>query len=471
MLLSLAEASLFVNVWHTTTFLNPGIEVHTSRTKSNEQKFPMPHFLIYFLFVSSRPSPFLGQSRRVRHREKGARRELFRGSRSFSYRGSFTGGKIVTGMLSASALLAVLPFLFTIPTFGSDYTPPFSIKDAPWKTNFAKHSVPLREILSGGPPRDGIPPLDRPQFESAESAGKWIKAQEPVILLEWKGEAKAYPLQVLIWHEIVNDSIGGDPVAVTFCPLCNSAITFWRKVDGKILDFGTTGRLRHSDLIMYDRQTETWWQQFTGEAIIGEKTGKKLDWLHSRITSYKDFRLSFPQGKVLSRETGFSRPYGKNPYAGYDEINKPPFLLDSKPDDRLPPMERVVAISIAGIDRAYPYSLLSKKRVVNDRIEDTQIVVFYTDGTLSVLDADLIAESRAVGATAVFNRVLNGGILEFVFDRGLFKDKGTGSRWNLGGKAVSGPLKGKNLKAIPHFDPFAFSWLAFKPKTGIYQTP
>ncbi|MFQ5799057.1 MAG: DUF3179 domain-containing (seleno)protein, partial [Bacteroidota bacterium] len=162
------------------------------------------------------------------------------------------------------------------------------------RTDFTKSSVDLDEIMSGGPPKDGIPPIDKPLFVSFDEADSWLAAVEPVIGLDIDGEARAYPLQILTWHEIVNDIIADTPVSVTFCPLCNAAIAFDRRVEheGKmlVLDFGTTGKLRKSDLVMYDRQTESWWQQFTGEAIVGELTGTELTLLAAPLISYKQFR-------------------------------------------------------------------------------------------------------------------------------------------------------------------------------------
>jgi hypothetical protein len=127
-----------------------------------------------------------------------------------------------------------------------------------WHTDFSRHTVPLQEVDSGGPPRDGIPPIDHPKFETVTQGDGWLKPQEPVIALSLGGETRVYPLQILIWHEIVNDVVGGVPVLVSFCPLCNTAIAFDRRLDGRVLDFGTTGNLRRSDLAMWDRQTESW---------------------------------------------------------------------------------------------------------------------------------------------------------------------------------------------------------------------
>ena len=187
-------------------------------------------------------------------------------------------------------------------------------------TDFDTASVDLSEIMSGGPPKDGIPSIDDPKFVPvAESSD--LGANEPVIGLTVNGESRAYPLRILTWHEIVNDSVGGVPVSVTFCPLCNATIVFDRRSGGEVLDFGTTGRLRKSDLVMYDRQSESWWQQFTGQAIVGEKVGTVLDRIPATIVAFEDFRDAYPKSPVLSRRTGHHRAYGNNPYRGYDTID------------------------------------------------------------------------------------------------------------------------------------------------------
>ena len=172
------------------------------------------------------------------------------------------------------------------------------------KTDFSHRNVDLAEIESGGPPKDGIPAIDRPRFVGARAAQAWLRAEEPVIVLRAGREARAYPLQILMFHEIANDEFGGRPVAVTFCPLCNASIVFERRLGDRLLDFGTTGRLRHSDLVMYDRQTESWWQQFTGAGIVGQYAGARLQRVPSEIVSFGDFSAAHPLGLVLSRETG-----------------------------------------------------------------------------------------------------------------------------------------------------------------------
>ena len=272
-----------------------------------------------------------------------------------------------------------------------------------WETDFSRHSVPFNEIFSGGVPRDGIPPLDDPKFTTPEQADQWLGDAEPVISFEINGDARAYPLQILTWHEVVNDVVGGMPVVATFCPLCNSAIVFDRTLDGVVHDFGVSGKLRNSDLIMWDRQTESWWQQFTGEAIVGELTGKKLTFLPASIISWVDFKSANPEGQVLSRDTGFNRPYGQNPYVGYDRADNPPFLFRGDLDGRLQPKERVAAVTIGDEDAAFPFATLEEERVVHYNVGGQDLVVFFKSGTRSALDDLLIGDSDEVGATGVFD--------------------------------------------------------------------
>ena len=337
-----------------------------------------------------------------------------------------------------------------------------------WDTDFSLHSVPYDEIR-GGPPRDGIPPIDDPKFVTAQEADDWLGDQEPVMALEIDGDVRAYPLQILTWHEIVNDEVGGVPVSVTFCPLCNAAIVFDRRLDSVVYDFGTSGNLRNSDLIMWDRQTQSWWQQFSGEAIVGSLTGKKLTFLPSSIVSFAIFKEAYPDVKVLSRDTGFRRSYGRNPYAGYDRANNPPFLFDGVADGRLLPKERVAAVTVGEVDLAFPFSILEEERVVNYEANGQDLVVFFVPGTASALDQSSIQDSRDVGSTGVFDPVLDGEKLTFRPDGDAIVDNETGSVWNILGEAIEGPLAGKRLTPLVHADHFWFAWAAFKPDTLIYQ--
>jgi len=338
-------------------------------------------------------------------------------------------------------------------------------------TAYSKHNIDLSTLMSGGPPKDGIPSVDNPSFVSVGEASNWVAPEEPVILLEHKGTARAYPLQILTHHEIVNDRVAGTPVAATFCPLCYSALVFERTLDGEPVEFGVSGLLRNSDLVMYDRKTETLWQQLTGKAIVGDLAGRTLTQIPSQIVSFRQFSTTHPDGAVLSRDTGHDRPYGRNPYAGYDDIDNKPFAYRGPTDDRLPPMAKVVAITIGDRYKAYPHSKTEEKRVIHDTVADQPLAVFHAPGAVSALDAAEIAESKETGSTGVFDRRVDGRTLTFSYvDDGRFEDEDTGSTWTVTGKAVDGPLEGTQLDHVQHGDYFAFAWFAFRPQTALYET-
>jgi hypothetical protein len=365
---------------------------------------------------------------------------------------------------SAAATATITP----VPAL-ADESPPRGAS-AEFSTDFSNHTVPYAEILSGGPPKDGIPSIDQPEFVSIGEASKWIRSVEPVVRVVVGREARAYPLQVLIWHEIVNDTIGDLPLTVTFCPLCNTAIAFQRTFDGQVLDFGTTGRLRYSNLIMYDRQTETWWQQASGEGIAGKYAGSQLEFYPASIISWKEFTSAHPDGLVLSRQTGYSRDYGQNPYAGYDDVNNPPFLYAGpQTPGVLPPMARVLTVDLNGEAAAFPYAVLEDVQVINDTLGGQSVVVFWSSGAASALDDSLIAGGRIVGSAAAFTRLVDGLALDFEFKDDKIVDLQTGSEWNVLGQAVSGELLGKQLSPLVSINHFWFSWAAFKPETRVFQ--
>jgi hypothetical protein len=285
-----------------------------------------------------------------------------------------------------------------------------SVSASEWKTDFSRHVVPLDQFQSGGPGKDGIPAIDEPHFLPVSKVNV-VEPKEPVIELVARGRARAYPIQILIWHEIVNDEIAGVPVAVTFCPLCNTSLVFDRRVRGRTLDFGTTGNLRNSDLVMYDRQTESWWQQFGGLGLVGEYAGVRLDVLPSRIVSWEQFRREHRRGLVLSRETGHSPPYGQNPYEGYDEVESGPiFPTAHAQDDRLSPKERVVFVQRGAEAVAVPFSALAERRVVRVSVGGHRLVVRWRPGVASSLDSPLISLGRDVGTAEVRE---NGRLVEF----------------------------------------------------------
>ncbi len=340
------------------------------------------------------------------------------------------------------------------------------------KTNFCLHSVDYEEIFSGGPPPDGIPAIDEPQFVSPQEADQWLEDPEPVISVRIGEDARAYPLQIMTWHEIVNDTVGGLPVVITFCPLCNTALVFERpEIDGTLLNFGTSGNLRNSDLVMYDRQTESWWQQFTGEAIVGDLTGTQLQFIPATISSWEDFKNAFPEGEVLSRDTGYSRDYGRNPYIGYDDVNNTPFLFEGEVSSDVLPMERVVGIvGNDGTAVSYLLSQLQEEQVINGSLGSLPIAIFWKEGTASALDTREIPDGRDVGTTAVF--IARSGEQELTFTaqgEGLFMDEETGTTWDIFGEALSGSLAGEALTGIAHYNTFWFAWAAFENSESLQE--
>ena len=292
-------------------------------------------------------------------------------------------------------------------------------------TDFSNASVPLDEIMSGGPPRDGIPPIDDPKFVAVGAVTN-LADSEPVIGVTLGGVAKAYPLRILIWHEIVNDSVGGVPVTVTFCPLCNAAMVFDRRVDARVLDFGTTGMLRNSDLVMWDRQTESWWQQFLGEAIVGELNGTVLKVLPSRLESWAKFRGRAPDGLVLVPNDPGMRAYGRNPYAGYDSSVRP-FLYDGETPDGIAPLARVV--SLGDRSQAWSLDLLKAEREIT--LADGTVMT-WEPGQNSALGEGWIPDGADVGNILVRRKA--------------------GGAW----------------RDVPYFIDFAFAFHAFHPDAKIH---
>jgi Protein of unknown function (DUF3179) len=328
------------------------------------------------------------------------------------------------------------------------------------------------DIISGGPPPDGIPPIDDPKFLAPVDA-TFLADGEPVLAVEIDGDAKAYPLQIMTWHEIVNDEIGGVPVAVTYCPLCNTGIAFERPtIDGELLDFGTSGKLYNANLVMYDRQSGTYWAQATGQALVGPYSGAQLEFVPARILSFGDWRAEHPAGLVLSRDTGHERAYGENPYVGLDTSERP-FLFAGDLDERLPATSRVLGIARAGDIVAFPYESVAAGAVdgwavVTEQVAGDPVVVFWKAGTYSALDTERIVSGRDVGAIAAYRPEVDGRPLTFEVGRSGIVDRETWSVWSILGRAVSGPLEGEQLVPELAIDSFWFDWAAFHPETRIW---
>jgi hypothetical protein len=320
-------------------------------------------------------------------------------------------------------------------------------------------------------PRDQITPIDEPIFVPVADTPDYMEAREPVVAVIVDGDARAYPLAILMWHEIVNDTIGGVPVTVTFCPLCNTGITFERVVDGQELTFGTSGMLRRSDLVMWDRQTQSFWQQITGEALAGDFAANEtvLKQLPSSIMAWETFADTYPEGKLLARvvnENGLQvRGYDNPPYAGYDNVDTQPFLFRDTVDGRLVATSRVLTID-GEVPVSYPFAFLKETPVLNDTIDGEPIAAFFDYETYSAFN-DSRGDHQTAGSVAVFSRELDGRTLTFEKSDSGITDVETASKWSLAGVAISGELEGAQLKPVVHANHFWFAWAVFKPNTII----
>ncbi len=333
----------------------------------------------------------------------------------------------------------------------------------------SKATIDLADIIALLPP-DAIPSIDAPNFDTIDGAEAWLEPAEPVIAFVHNGDARAYPLHILTWHEIVNDVVGDEPVIVTYCPLCNSAIVFSRTVDGEVREFGVSGKLRRSDLIMFDRTNESLWQQLTGEAIVGVDAGTVLDFLPALIVSFEEFAAAHPAGMVLNQDTGHFRNYGQNPYVYYDTQERMVVSVPEFDDTRLDAKERVLAVELNGESAAFAWRALSELVVIEAEIGGQPVVAFWQPGALSALDQAFIVGSRNVGSAGAFIPVLDGERLAFEERDGAIVDVGTGSTWNVLGLAVDGPLAGSQLEQVVSGSHFWFAWSVFKPETRVILT-
>jgi hypothetical protein len=332
---------------------------------------------------------------------------------------------------------------------------------------FPESLVDRTRIVWGGVAPDAIAPIDEPAYERADTVD-WIEDREAVMVLQVDGAVRAYPVQVMIWHEIVNDRIGDRPVTVTYCPLCNSAVAFDRRVDGEVLDFGTSGSLHRSALVMYDRQTESLWTQFDGLSVIGTLVGEELESLTVSTVSWGDFVAAHPAATVLSRDTGYDRPYGTNRYGALDTLEKPlSGWFTEEVDGRFAPFDRIVGIDRGDRPLGVMHSLVAAAGVVSAEIDGRSVTVWHRPGTASPINDHDIAAGDDVGATGAFLTETGAGDLTFVRTADGFVDDRTGSTWNILGEAVAGPLAGATLEPIPHLDTFWFAWSTAHPEGDV----
>ncbi len=336
--------------------------------------------------------------------------------------------------------------------------------------SFPEPLVDVTQIISGGPPPDGIPPIDEPTFVDVADNLDLLPAAEAVVALEIDGDARAYPIRAMVWHEIVNDVVGGVPVTVSYCPLCNSAATYERVIDGNVTTFGTSGRLFASALVMYDRATESLWTHFDGKAVVGLLVGEQLRAYPSPLLAWSEFIEAYPTGKVLDWEAaGFARDYGRNPYSGYDTPDNSPFLFRGALDDRAAAMQRVIGIGSSPDAIAYALEAVSGGEANVTVVPSSDFVIFWRAGQASALEDGAIDGGRDVGSVGVFRSQLAGERLMFDVDGDMFVDTATGSRWSVTGRALSGPLAGSQLEQVPHLDTFWFAWSTYQPGSALIE--
>lgn len=316
-----------------------------------------------------------------------------------------------------------------------------------------KHSVPLDQIVSGGPPPDGIPSIDLPKFVSVTEGNKFLKDTDKVVGINLNGDIRAYPLQILVWHEIVNDNVDDVPIAVTYCPLCFTNQVFKRTVNHTVLEFGTSGKLYNSNLVMYDRTSKSLWSQALGEAIVGSYTGVKLERIPFDVAFWKDWKELYPKSKVLSKDTGSARPYGADPYEDYYTSSDILFPISNR-DGRLGLKEIIVGLENDGVYKAYKLQDIEKLKVINDIINNKSVTLFS------------LYPITARG----FDPTVNNQTLTFYYNstNNSFIDKQTQSKWDFGGKSIEGPMKGEQLLRLPFDEGYWFEWVAFHPGTKVY---
>lgn len=342
-----------------------------------------------------------------------------------------------------------------------------SVFDGRFNKAFPPPLIDPDHLREGGPNPDGIPAIDQPEFLKPADV-RYLKDNEPVIAFGLGDDQRAYPVQVLIWHEVVNDTVAGVPVTISYCPLCNTAQAFDRRVGAKTLIFGVSGLLYQSDLVLFDRQTNTLWSQLLGRAIVGNQAGASLNTYPTATLSWGEWRRAHPEGLVLARPKQ-GRDYGRNPYPGYDRVDLPPYLFVGEVDGRLAPKERVVGVKGATTAVAVTFDRLRRERLVSIDVDGRPGVVLWRAGAASALDAGLVAAGADVGMTGVFRGELDAAPLDLVVVGDGWIDKASGSTLDVTGRFTAGPLAGRLLERLRHVDTFWFAWPAFEPTTQLLK--
>lgn len=316
-------------------------------------------------------------------------------------------------------------------------------------------------IQPGGPPKDGIPPIDRPKYVSAANADKFLRGQDIVFGFDYRGVVKAYPQKILVWHEMVNEEVGGEKISITYCPLTGSAVAFRGRspVDGTMLTFGTTGKLVNSNLLMYDRQTDSQWPQILAVAIAGPAKGAWLEEIPLPWTTWARWRRRYPDTLVLSTDTGYFRAYGSDPYGSYDRSGTyydsgAPFFPVMAGDSRFPPKKVMVGIKANGAQLAIPKAEFRARTVANAKLGELPLVALYDPD----LDIVRVYERRAAAT-----------VLTFRSEGGRIVDELTAAAWTSSGRCTEGRLAGTQLREVTAYEVMWFAWYAFFPETRVLK--
>ncbi len=366
-----------------------------------------------------------------------------------------TSKLLVSGSIVGIALVSIILAYYSFSqsetfTTETEIQPTNKSSDEIMITNGVKHLVPLEKIRSGGPPKDAIPSIDNPKFIAASEA-TFVSDDEIIVGLKINEETKAYPLSILVWHEIVNDYVDDTPVSVTYCPLCYTTQVFDRRINDQVVEFGVSGKLYNSNLVMYDRLTDSLWSEILGKAIVGELTGYELDRIPFDLVKWGNWKTLYPETLILTTDTGYQRPYGTDPYGDYYTDPRVLFPIENQ-DNRLNPKEIIVGFSDDQNRKAYRLADLELVKVVNDEIGEKKLLLLSNSPTM----------------VRIFDRTINGKTLEFQISDDKLIDKNTNSEWNVEGVAVEGSLKGSKLTRMVHEPGFWFSWAAFYPNTELY---
>ena len=350
-----------------------------------------------------------------------------------------------------------------------------TLRDLQWSTNFQIASVALSELHTSDIERYGPHPIDKPHYVGVEQAAAFLNPRDPVIAYLGGSRPRAYPLRILLWHEVVNDVVGGRPVLVTYDPRTNASQVYERRLLGAGLRFRAVAGFHRGGRLLWDSLTQSWWRQITGEAVVGDFTGLRLPTRPSLRLSYAEFGQEFPDGRVLGPKSRPERDeiseYETTNYAGQDRSPDPPPSFDGVADPRLPPTARVLALELDGEATAFDFGHLADQRVVNADLSGQPVVALWSPGLLSVLDTPQISDARDVGMAAAHGRRVDGRLLSFDFVDGAFRDHETGSVWSLSGHAVLGTLTGAQLPPLVHHTPYWWAWAAHYPQTRLVTNP